>query len=795
MPKLSKKEIAIISSIALLFVAGLAAAFVIDAIISQDLIILLSASNSSVRANFGNMTELKFTAQTNPKLLCRAACSYEFADQSQGITIDNGAAEIPSGGTFQKNYTVQTKRRGKGQTIYSYQISCGNIKSFGCVTNGEKHIVTSLVTVNYDYTEHELRLRETLLGNLTGHFKELNVAYADAQSLDSQIQDLEKKTRLGQIKPQRAKLNDEMQKTIIEAESFRTLWNERELGLLESKFSNRTLIPYGDIDALRNGLSYEVEIHNNISSELNSLREKWNGSEFLSIAIEANDTETERRVRAEIVWLNDTIERFASLNYSNHGEMELAAFGGRKSHEFIEEGIMEILGLIFDDAEKIISGNLRSACAVKGYCINSSFERTRESMCNKLESIGKELQNSSYHYARQQFSAPVSGKDAYDSLYKSWNVSKLMNDTEFLMRLSELKENLSMNGSITENKTLRFALNLTTSSSDSEFIRLHCTERPIENLMVTNTSITALSLPEPSVEIIQLDETLGEPQAECCVLGECRPCCTEARCKNDSRTFPVIFVHGHSVNSQNAPEFTADAFGPMQKELQAEGYLNGGIFYSVTASEPGEWGLSGKPVTVSVSYYYDTLRTDYGYELVPRKSQEIQVYAIRMNEIIEQVKNQTGKDKVVIVAHSMGGLVSRSYLQIFGESSVDRLIMIGTPNHGINTTASRICNFLGEDKECEDMTSGSFFLSKLNERTRMTIPVYSIIGIGCATNGADGDGIITAGSAFMEGAQNFYVKGSCSTVKQESLHTQLIHPDRKPEVAAILKEILKNQTG
>ncbi len=51
----------------------------------------------------------------------------------------------------------------------------------------------------------------------------------------------------------------------------------------------------------------------------------------------------------------------------------------------------------------------------------------------------------------------------------------------------------------------------------------------------------------------------------------------------------------------------------------------------------------------------------------------------------EQVKTalkKTGRKKVVLVAHSMGGLVARAYLRRYGTGQVDKLITMGTPHRG-----------------------------------------------------------------------------------------------------------------
>lgn len=49
---------------------------------------------------------------------------------------------------------------------------------------------------------------------------------------------------------------------------------------------------------------------------------------------------------------------------------------------------------------------------------------------------------------------------------------------------------------------------------------------------------------------------------------------------------------------------------------------------------------------------------------------------------IEKIKRQTGFEKVVIISHSLGGLLGRSYMTYFSPTSVDKLIMIGSPNLG-----------------------------------------------------------------------------------------------------------------
>ena len=49
---------------------------------------------------------------------------------------------------------------------------------------------------------------------------------------------------------------------------------------------------------------------------------------------------------------------------------------------------------------------------------------------------------------------------------------------------------------------------------------------------------------------------------------------------------------------------------------------------------------------------------------------------------VERAKKISGKNKVILIAHSLGGLISRYYIENINSLSVDKLIMIGTPNLG-----------------------------------------------------------------------------------------------------------------
>jgi triacylglycerol esterase/lipase EstA (alpha/beta hydrolase family) len=57
-------------------------------------------------------------------------------------------------------------------------------------------------------------------------------------------------------------------------------------------------------------------------------------------------------------------------------------------------------------------------------------------------------------------------------------------------------------------------------------------------------------------------------------------------------------------------------------------------------------------------------------------------FASQLAARIAAVRAATGAEHVVLVGHSLGGLVARAYLRRFGGAYVSRLITVGTPHHG-----------------------------------------------------------------------------------------------------------------
>jgi len=102
-------------------------------------------------------------------------------------------------------------------------------------------------------------------------------------------------------------------------------------------------------------------------------------------------------------------------------------------------------------------------------------------------------------------------------------------------------------------------------------------------------------------------------------------------------TLPVLLIHGYGCNS--------GYWQPMSKAL-----THAGISHYAIDMEPVACGID---------------------EYVPL-----------IEAAIDRMFRETGQRRVVIVAHSMGGLAARAYLRVHGAERIARIITLGTPHHG-----------------------------------------------------------------------------------------------------------------
>ncbi|WP_256986902.1 triacylglycerol lipase [Streptomyces sp. BR123] len=122
---------------------------------------------------------------------------------------------------------------------------------------------------------------------------------------------------------------------------------------------------------------------------------------------------------------------------------------------------------------------------------------------------------------------------------------------------------------------------------------------------------------------------------------------------------PVVLVHGHNADP--------GVRGSLRTDLRAAGYTDAELF---------SWG-------------YDTHRSVN------------EVLAGQLGAYVDRVRRQTGAERVDVVSHSFGSLVSRWYATHGGgTATVDRWVSLAGPHHG--TATAWACSLW--DRACRDMS-------------------------------------------------------------------------------------------
>jgi len=100
----------------------------------------------------------------------------------------------------------------------------------------------------------------------------------------------------------------------------------------------------------------------------------------------------------------------------------------------------------------------------------------------------------------------------------------------------------------------------------------------------------------------------------------------------------------------------------------------------------------------------------------------IEQFAPQVAAKIDEIRGATGAGQVVLVTHSMGGLVARVYLREYGGAGVRRLVTVGAPHHG------SMHAWLMNATPLVEMRPGSPFLIRLNDSAERAagVPLVSL---------------------------------------------------------------------
>lgn len=107
--------------------------------------------------------------------------------------------------------------------------------------------------------------------------------------------------------------------------------------------------------------------------------------------------------------------------------------------------------------------------------------------------------------------------------------------------------------------------------------------------------------------------------------------------------------------------------------------------------------------------------TAYDYGLL---THSIPRAASRLGETIEKLTSQSGYERIHVIGHSLGGLITRYYVQrLGGDACVHTVVTLGTPHQG--THLARVAPLLPLLRQ---LTPSSQIIQELAERRRAAVP-------------------------------------------------------------------------
>jgi pimeloyl-ACP methyl ester carboxylesterase len=319
--------------------------------------------------------------------------------------------------------------------------------------------------------------------------------------------------------------------------------------------------------------------------------------------------------------------------------------------------------------------------------------------------------------------------------------------------------------------------------------------------------------------------------------------------------YPIIFIHG--LNSNDLIWGNTTDTNLMYNFFQSQNLTYGGKF-DFNLNFDGNNAIANKSfwptpnadiafytsTAVAADYYFVNFDVGSDGAVYPggilstnvlSNQSAIAKQGIALKTVIQKVLSLTGRDKVILMGHSMGGLAAREYLQnssnwqIDGQHHIAKLITTGTPHGGYTGTniqlvtgidgqseayrdlrksyswtgydgvylyggtenSSIIKNillspFYNVDVNCNGIDKDNTNIIGLNQRQWRTEIDYSYI-VGICTNceglqlniGGDGDGIVRSENANLsnfttqlpEPKNEFIYKASAITIK--GLHSDL----------------------
>ncbi len=774
------KRILVFFLLIVLIIAAFYAYRKLNLMIKEDIILEVDDNYASAWLKYGEVYEFEAEAEINNYWLCTAICKQHVIDMNTGHYLADETFYVTNNKKKTTSTTI-TPRKGYGQSIYQYEIKCQNIPSSRCPTGNDTYVRKSTLIINHEPNDAQKEIIKQaiyLFNNVSYNtaYSELNIDNATniLYNLDVNFPE--------QMKTEAMRYSGTLGSLKNSERQISNHWDDDDYESARDKISSIYMQSNGllnDTSVLLNDVLDTVDKHNTIvRTHRNNLYQAMiikemlryypgNAAEFKNDAMTSLSLVNINTLKMNKLDNYDSLVREALLESVSVDET-ISLFESKiaeTKHDYVDLYLADklscsVIGCNFTKMNYILS----SIDDAKNRCV--LYQSIMPNLLTARNITGEN---------REGYNGSLSDIDVEEKAYIMYLLSNMQaNDSAINSRIGYYMSLLNItsldNSIFSTNNLIYYSLEFQPMTDSLNNIAAYC-GRADQDFSFDRFNIYEQIIPELGQQLNV--DLIGEPIRKCCAYGKCKQCGSEK--KN-----PLILLHGHSFNQKNSAYQSTDVFNQLESMLSSEGYVSLGIWKPYADPKNAiQTNVLFKP-TYYITTYIDVL----GTSTIQSKDESIEEYSERLKNTIDNIKLITGSDKVDIVAHSMGGLVTRRYIQKYGPGSVENLILIGTPNNGITDRVYSACKLFGNEKECDEMHQGSELMKKLNESHPM--PKTSlIIGRGCDMQGKDGDGVVTVESSKLDNYKTYYVDGNCTSAS--FLHNAMLN---RQEVADRIMNIV-----
>ena len=820
--------------ILILIISSVSSSFVNAAF---DFNLYVNNNYQSIDLTYGDSKSVPVKVVSNNQW-CDITCKVKAHDTIQDLGI------LRAGYSKEVNFLISTSSKGREgeSTSYAVVATCDQVSSFTCsyIQGNPKD---TILTLTYHLTVAQKEARDYVNLNLPSLTDLLAKSDSSIKKLEDKLAQLTKNVKVSNIPAELSNLKEKYSSYKNEINKIKSLMEDAVPEYVQAKSLFRSSLISDVQNLITNGessnqeLAKIIERHNAIANKIELLN-KLN----LQIKDKLRFVNEENTVTSDMAQV--TVD-FNSGNFQDYDSIEKKIDNLDSLGKSFLTDLIKKLDKLKEEAIQLFERESVEICKKENVCLDINNPENIESSCSALKALYSKVNNENKNRQKNfnslknkiksfneevvelnekfnDLNSKLKGKEVdikeCNSLIEDVN-RKIAEDEIVTLDIIKNKcsnlETLSESGEIKPKgffaKIFGFFFGLIGASSDQvnevniledptspSYINLSTEANDFINIKCKfSKKELELDYNVEEIKVVEKDiqgEKIGGPVEageQCCAFGQCSLCCKGEQCNKIN--YPIIFIHGHAPFALNSYGYSIDSLFDIQQKLANNGkYVKGGIILptsDINSVKTGDWGRINKPLSIRASYYkgvYDENGRTTGKE----SGQSIDVYSQRLSQIVDMVIHHTNKDKVVIVAHSMGGLVARNYIKNGGSNKVSKLITIGTPNHGIyGWLVGGLCGVanLAANPECQDMQHDSLFIKNLNTGAEVNsnFQTLSIIGV-CDTNaeGEQHDEVVRASSAKLQGAKNVIVNGPCvdgtgtfhgDLVKNDQVYSELVN--------------------